>query len=146
MTRAASNSPAPGSNGAAARVAAARLLRALLDRPVIPWRSPRGRPGLGARIRGAAATRLDRRTRAGVVVVADIREEQELLGRLVALVERGEPLSAEVFGTVQRLVAEEAPPPLPTALAELRRLDELRPPMEPRSAPPPSTQPREETA
>jgi hypothetical protein len=73
-------------------------------------------------VRHAAAARLERRETAGVVVVAHVREEQELLAELALIVERGTPLTAGLFAAVEQLARETTPPRLPGALRNLRTL------------------------
>jgi hypothetical protein len=117
-----------GSNGSgrsrssgARRADLRRRLLALLDRAAGTGDSvDAGRSG--AFVRHAAASRPERRLAAGVVVVADVRDEQELLERLASLVDRGWPLSPEVFAAVERMARETSPPSLPSALRELRAL------------------------
>jgi hypothetical protein len=73
-------------------------------------------------IRRTAAARLERRLRAGVVVFAVVREEQDLLERFASLLERDEPLTARQFAGVERFAAEKTPPPLIPSLLELHQL------------------------
>jgi hypothetical protein len=96
-------------------------LRSLARAPIAPGSAavatPRRAEDL---VRHAAEARLERRQTAGVVVVADVREEQTLLAELALLVERGTPLSAGLFAAVEQLARETTPPRLPGALRHLR--------------------------
>lgn len=98
-----------------------RSLSTLVNSAIRSRPSPSSRSAASL-VRRAAAARRTRRYSGGVVVFADVREEQALLEQLARLCERREPLGAAHVAALARLAREVVPPPLGISLSELRML------------------------